>query len=86
MPIRRSHAVVVVIDGRIVVAGGTTGSDVPLNSVIVYNPDTNTWASQTSLPDARLASVGGVIGNQIIVATGVGDGALQSQTWTAVVG
>lgn len=85
MPVRRSHAVVTVIDGRIVVAGGTTGSDVPLNSVIVYNPDTNTWAFQTSLPDARLASVGGVIGNQIIVATGFGSGALQAQTWVAAV-
>jgi len=86
MPIRRSHAVVVVIDGRIVVAGGTTGSDMPLDSVVVYNPDTNAWSSQTSLPDASLASVGGVIGNQIIVATGFGSGALLAQTWTAVVG
>lgn len=86
MPIKRSHAVVVVIDGRIVVAGGTTGNDVPLNSVIVYSPDTNAWASQTSLPDARLAAVGGVIGNEIIIAMGFGDGALQAQTWAAVVG
>jgi len=85
MPIARSHAVVVVIDNKIVVAGGTTANDVPLDSVIVYDPSTNTWSSQTSLPDARLAAVGGVIGNQIIVATGFGDGNLQAQTWAAVV-
>lgn len=85
MPIKRSHAVVMVIDGRIVVAGGTIANDVPLNSVIVYNPDTNSWSAQTSLPDARLAPVGGVIGNQIIVATGFGSGALQAQTWAATV-
>ena len=85
MPIKRSHAVVAVIDGRIVVAGGTIANDVPLDSVIDYNPDTNAWSTQTSLPDARLAPVGGVIGNQIIVATGFGSAALQAQTWSATV-
>lgn len=85
MPIRRSHAVVTVIDDRIVVVGGTTSNDTPLNSVIVYNPDTNAWSSQTALPGARLAPVGGVIGNDIIITTGFGSGALQAQTWLAVV-
>ena len=85
MPVRRSHAVVVASDDRILVAGGTTGGDVPLDSVMVYNPETNAWSAHTSLPDARLASVGGVIGNQIIVATGFGDGALQAQTWAATI-
>jgi len=84
MPIRRSHAVVATIDDRIVVAGGTTANDVPLNSVIVYDPNTNLWSTQTSLPGPRLAPVGGVIGNQIIVATGFGNG-LSTQTWVAIV-
>jgi N-acetylneuraminic acid mutarotase len=86
MPIRRSHAMVSVADGQIIVAGGTTGADIPLASVLAYNPQTNTWTSQTPLPSARLAPVGGVIGNTIIVATGVGSGQLQSQTWEAAAG
>jgi N-acetylneuraminic acid mutarotase len=90
MPVARSHAVVTVIDNRIVVAGGTTANDAPLNSVIVYDPSTNAWSAQTSLPDSRLAAVGGVIGNQIIIATGFGNGDLgpanlQRQTWIATV-
>jgi N-acetylneuraminic acid mutarotase len=86
MPIPRSHAMVDVIDGEIVVAGGTTANDVPLASVILYNPATNAWSTQTNLPDnGRLAPVGGVIGNEIILATGFGDGNLQAQTWAAFV-
>jgi len=84
MPIRRTHAVVVVADNEIVVIGGTTGSDIPLDSVLVYDPNTNQWSTETTLPNARLAAVGGVIGKQIIVATGFGNGALQAQTWEAL--
>jgi N-acetylneuraminic acid mutarotase len=85
MPYRASHAVVAVIDNRIIVMGGTTANDAPLDSVIVYDPDTNSWSDQTPLPDnGRLAAVGGVIGNEIIVATGFGNGNLQAQTWAAV--
>lgn len=83
MPVRRSHAIVVVADDEIVVIGGTTGSDIPLASVLVYDPKTNEWSADTNLPSARLAAGGGVIGNEIIVATGFGNGALQAQTWEA---
>jgi len=83
MPIRRSHAMVTAVDGQILIAGGTTGKDVPLDSVLAYNPATNAWSAQTPLPSPRLAPVGGVIGDQIILATGVGSGLLQSQTWEA---
>ena len=84
MPIARSHSVVAVIDNEILVMGGTTANDAPLNSVIVYDPSTNSWSAQTPLPDnGRLAAVGGIIGNEIIVATGFGNGALQAQTWAA---
>ncbi|HEY2588597.1 MAG TPA: kelch repeat-containing protein [Tepidisphaeraceae bacterium] len=86
MPIPRSHAMVDVIDNHIVVAGGTTANDVPLASVVIYDPTTNTWSTQTNLPDGgRLAPVGGVIDNEIILATGFGDGNLQAQTWAAFV-
>jgi N-acetylneuraminic acid mutarotase len=85
MPTPRSHAVVVAIDGRIVVAGGTVANDVPLSSVISYDPATNAWTNLTSLPDARLAPVGGAIGNEILVASGFGDDQLQSKTWAATV-
>jgi N-acetylneuraminic acid mutarotase len=85
MPTPRSHAVVVAIDGRIVVAGGTVANDVPLSSVISYDPTTNAWSNLTSLPAARLAPVGGAIGDQIIVASGFGDNQLQSDAWAATV-
>ena len=73
-----------VIDGEIIAMGGTTRNDVPLDSVIVYNPSTNSWSDQTPLPDGgRLAAVGGIIGNEIIVAAGFGNGQLNAQTWAA---
>lgn len=84
MPYPASHAVAGVIDGEIILMGGTTENDVPLDTVIVYNPSTNSWSYQTSLPDGgRLAAVGGVIGNEIIVAAGFGNGQLNDQTWAA---
>jgi N-acetylneuraminic acid mutarotase len=86
MPIPRSHAMVNVIDSHIIVAGGTTANDLPLDSVVIYDPATNAWSAQTPLPDGgRLAVVGGVVGNEIILATGFGDGNLQAQTWAAFV-
>ena len=84
MPGRRSHAVVTAIDGRIVVAGGTLANDVPVDSVIAYDPATNTWSSQTALPEPLLAPAGDAIGNQIIVATGFNNG-LRADTWTTTV-
>jgi len=53
--------------------------------VIAYNSATNSWTNLTSLPDARLAPVGGAIGDEIIVASGFGDDQLQSNTWAALV-
>jgi N-acetylneuraminic acid mutarotase len=85
LPTPRSHAVTVAVDGEILVAGGTTKNDVPLSNVLLYNPATNTWSTQTSLPSPRLAAVGGVIGNQFIISTGFGNGSLQATTWVTTV-
>ena len=45
MPIPRSHAVTAIVDGEIIVAGGTTTNDTPISSVIIYDPSTNMWSN-----------------------------------------
>jgi N-acetylneuraminic acid mutarotase len=85
LPGPRSHAVTGVIDGRIIVAGGTVSSDKAIDSVIVYDPATNTWTIQTSLPSARLAPAGGIVGNQFIVTTGYFQNELTGTTWATTI-
>ncbi|MDB5330527.1 MAG: N-acetylneuraminic acid mutarotase [Phycisphaerales bacterium] len=84
MPSARALAVSAVIDGRIVLAGGTSDSDNPLASVIAYDPTTNSWSNLTPLPATRLAPCGGVVGNELIITTGLSQ-TLQSTTWGAMV-
>lgn len=85
LPGPRSHAVTGVIDGRIVVAGGTTSNDIPMDSVLAYDPTTNTWTTQTSLPSPRLAPAGGIVGNQFIVTTGYGPSGLTNSSWATTI-
>jgi len=86
LPMPMSHAVAGVIDGRIIIAGGTTTNDVPLDEVMTYDPTTNTWTTQTALPAARLAAVGGIVGNEFIVTTGYDyPPGLNTTTWAATI-
>jgi N-acetylneuraminic acid mutarotase len=82
LPDARSHATATVIDGRIVLFGGTVVNDAPIASVIAYDPATNSWSSLNDLPGPRLAPSGGLVGNQIII-TGGYDRGLRTETWLA---
>ena len=60
MPSSRSAAASVVYNGKIIVLGGTLGKYVndkfeyqPTDSVVVYDPQTNTWAVGAPLPEPR---------------------------------
>ncbi|HWE02791.1 MAG TPA: carbohydrate-binding protein [Tepidisphaeraceae bacterium] len=84
LPQIRALAVSAVIDGYIFLAGGTTTSYTPINTVIMYDPTTNTWSNQTPIPAQRLAPCGGAVGNLLVVTTGLSQ-TLQSTTWVAKV-
>ena len=61
MPGGRTHlpGVIPVIDGKIYVAGGWNGYSAQ-SSVYVYDPATNIWSTEASMPTARylMASAG----------------------------
>jgi N-acetylneuraminic acid mutarotase len=83
LPFSFSHAVAAVVDGEIVIAGGEKANDVPIASVLAYDPSTNTWKTEASLPGARLSPAGGVVGNQLVITTGFANGGFTSTTWVA---
>ncbi len=82
---RRYHGASVLTDGRVLVSGGTTGSNTfaiyPTSEL--YNPATRTWAATGSfpsstklafhtssrLPSGKVAAVGGVDGSGIVLAS-----------------
>lgn len=77
---RYNHAAVTLPDGRVIVIGGTGldpvfgGSPAALQSVEIYDPKTNLWASLPSLRTARDNPVAGYSAqrNAVIVASGTG--------------
>jgi hypothetical protein len=67
------HAALVLEDGRILVAGGETGAREgarDVSSVIVYDPDSDSWSYTTPLPFERHSFVGGVVGGEVILGGG----------------
>lgn len=75
MPTPRNHAAAGVVDGRIVVAGGRTGSVFIPNAFNVdlveeYNPATDQWVLRAPMPTARSATAWGVHGGKLYVAGG----------------
>ena len=73
---RRLHAAAVV-DGKIYVLGGYdagAGSGQGLDSVEMYDPQTDSWQQKTSLPHAGSRHVAAVMGGKIYVSGGYRDG------------
>ncbi|MFC1529803.1 kelch repeat-containing protein [Gemmatimonadota bacterium] len=71
-----------VIDGKLYVAGGTSG-----NQLQVYDPATNSWVTLAPIPISTAWGVAGVIDNILYVAGGSGTNALQAyspatNSWT----
>jgi len=71
MPTRRTHLgrTTPVINGKIYVIGGWDGYR-ELSSVEVYDPQTNTWSTETPMPTARYHLGYGVVGNKIFAIGG----------------
>jgi N-acetylneuraminic acid mutarotase len=66
----RAVSTAAVYNNEIYLIGGTTTNYQIISTVDVYDPTTNKWTTQTSIPAGRFAPVAGVIGNQLIVTTG----------------
>lgn len=87
LPAARGHinSSVFVLNGRVVVAGGTGNGNVPLADVVEYEPQYDVWVKLPSLPAGRKTPVAGVIGGKLVVATGnaTGNATPTSTTWVA---
>ena len=67
--------------GRIVVVMGTTQERQKTPEIVVYDPKTDRWGKLTDMPGARSATVAGVIGDEIVLATGTVGGSPLDTTW-----
>lgn len=72
MPAARSGAAAVAYDGRVFVIGGLSADGIPLSSVLVYDPSSDSWNTATSLPSARSNAAAAVFDDRIILAGGRG--------------
>ncbi|HEY1527572.1 MAG TPA: kelch repeat-containing protein, partial [Candidatus Angelobacter sp.] len=89
---RARHSATVVLDGLVVVAGGSNGQT-DLNSIEIYTPGTDAWAvSPTTLSTARNGHIATLLAknNSVLISGGSSNGtALQSaeifQPWTGTV-
>lgn len=86
MPLSHVHTATVVVNGRIVTAGGNTNdASFPktVGNVFSYDPPTNKWVSLPPLPDIRQAAVAELIGERLYVSTGTPRGINpQPTTWS----
>ncbi len=72
LPVAVSHiaSAAVVLDGRIIIAGGETQHEMPTNRMTIYDPGTNVWSSLTPLPANRFSGVAGIIDGVLYFTTG----------------
>ncbi|MEO1029897.1 MAG: kelch repeat-containing protein [Bacteroidota bacterium] len=76
LPTARSHFEpgTAVHNGKIIIAGGRTGSSFFYDDVTQYDIATNTWSELCELPENLLAPAAKVFGHRLIVANGGVDG------------
>jgi hypothetical protein len=68
---RQAHAVVLLADGRVLVAGGLTTAFVSLATADIYDPVTNTWSSTANtMSGPRFNSPGIRLPNGKVLLTG----------------
>jgi N-acetylneuraminic acid mutarotase len=83
LPAPRGHVSSTVRNGRILAIGGTINGDAPSAAVTAYDPATDVWVKLQSLPAARKTPVTGLIGDELIIATGA-DPAATATAWSGV--
>ncbi|RKI75408.1 kelch-like protein [Corallococcus sp. AB049A] len=67
---RYNHTATVLPSGKVLVAGGESGSAGPFSSAALYNPTTNTWASTGSMTTARSAHVSVLLSSGKVLVIG----------------
>ena len=70
MPTARERLAAGVIDGKLYVVGGYTGSSYS-NALEVYDPEANRWTSRVTTPFARSLLAAGVIDGEFYVVGGI---------------
>jgi N-acetylneuraminic acid mutarotase len=70
--------------GRVIVVMGVTVGRRSLSDIIAYDPKADMWESLTRMPGGRSAAVSGVIGGNIVLATGTVGGRPLDTTWVGV--
>ncbi|MCX5093886.1 carboxypeptidase regulatory-like domain-containing protein [Streptomyces sp. NBC_00365] len=66
--------------GKIYSVFGSSDGYEPIAGLYVYNPSAHTWTRGTSAPEARMATVHGVIGGRLYTVGGQGPGEAVSRT------
>ena len=69
-PLSHTTDASIVHDGKIWLFGGEIAYNVIQSSVYIYDPATNSWSGNTSLPAKRMAGIGGVINDEIYYTQG----------------
>jgi N-acetylneuraminic acid mutarotase len=86
MPAPRGHigGSTFVMDGRLVVVGGTLNGDVKSAEVIEYDPQAREWLSLPPLPAGRKHPIAGIVGKTLYSSTGNGGTGTTptTTTWT----
>ena len=81
-PMSHFHGSTVVVNGKVLIAGGVTNGRDPLSDVWEYDPATNSWAAAVPLPAPRKAPVAVLAAGRVYVLTGSpGDNFPQSDVW-----
>ena len=70
MEIARSHPAVATYKGKLYVFGGGGPNFASLNSVVAFDPSTNTWAPCSDMPTRRSGTIAAVVGNRIYIIGG----------------
>ena len=81
-PMSHFHNSTVVVNNRILIAGGVTNGRYPLTDTWEYDPATNQWAASLPLPAPRKAPVAVIAAGALYVLTGSpGDNFPKSDVW-----
>lgn len=76
---RGGYAALLLLDGKVLVAGGRQGKSSYLDSVEIYDPATNAWSDSASMRSARCDAATIVLSDgRILVTGGHGEGQVLS--------